>query len=531
VRRTGSYIGVLILAAALSPHALSSETVFTISPVKLQLEAPRGGVAEIGVNVINDNPLRGQEFKVYLTDLSMDEKGKAIFPPPGTSEWSAAPWIELDRERLEVGALGRGVITGRIRVPRTLRTGGARFAAIMVEAIEPEPEGQVKMIVYKRSAAFIYLTIRNSRQLRLAEITELSGSLTPGEGYTFSTLLSNEGNVHIQTTGHLSLVDENYRRWGEASLAETPKTLLPGTVREFEAVIETRLPAGDYTARSTFYYGRSRAYKEIPFTVTEAMAGEAGTLPLAIMYDPESISFEGPPRAFRRQVLKYRSYEQVPVYLRIETADEDEAGSEWSAAPWIKAVPDTIDLGPGQARNITLSLRLPDDARGERFANIVSIGQLEDGELTEWKIPLVVSIPGTLEARGRITGMEVLEPVTGSARYSARLTFENLGNARLNLAGELKVLKMDKFEEFSSVPFEGTVYPGQETTMEVPLPWDLPAEQYIAATTVSGVTSDDNVRVHDTRTAQFTVEQAFAASMLEIDEPAQEGGIEDETQQ
>ena len=89
MRRTCALISVLVLANVLSPYTFSSETAFTLSPVKLYREAPRGGVAEIGLVVINDNPLRGQAFKVYVTDLTMDKKGQAVFRPPGTSEWSA----------------------------------------------------------------------------------------------------------------------------------------------------------------------------------------------------------------------------------------------------------------------------------------------------------------------------------------------------------------------------------------------------------------------------------------------------------
>jgi len=526
VRLTRSYIGLLILVAALAPRSFSSESVFTVSPAKINVEAPRGGVAEIGVNVINDNPLHGQKFKIYLMDLSMDRKGSATFPPPGTSEWSAAPWIKLDQQTLELPPLGRSAVKGQIRVPRDLRIGGARFAAIMVEAVEPEPEGQVQIVVRKRSAAFVYLTIRNSRQLRLAKMSELDGKLIPGEGYAFSTLLSNEGNVHIQTTGYLSLVDKDFRRWGQATFADTAKTLLPGTVREFEAAVQTRLPAGDYTARFTFYYGRSRAYEEIPFIVTETMAGEAGALPIAILYEPESISFSAPPKALRTQVLKYRSYEQTPVKLKIEAAAQDQAGSQWSAVPWIQSTPSNITLGPGQSRNVTLMLRLPEDAKGERYAKLVSTGQLQDEEPTTWETPVVVTIPGTLEAKGRITHAELLAPATGSSTFVAKIGFENLGNARLALTGDIKVLKTEKFEEVASVPFEGNVFPSQETTVEVPLPWDLDVSQYIAAISVIGATSDDQSRVRDTRSIEFTVDETMRAP--EFVEEIQEGGTEDE---
>jgi len=530
VRRFASYIGLLILIAALPPSTSASDVVFTISPVKLQPEAPRGGVAEIAVNVINENPLKGQAFRIYLTDLTMDKEGKAVFPPPGTNEWSAAPWIELDQEKLELGPLGRGVITGRIKVPRNLKTGGARFAAIMVEAVEPEPKGKIKMIIHKRAAAFIYLTIRNSRQLRRADITELSGTLTPGQGYTFTVLLSNKGNMYIQTTGYLSLVDKNYRRWGQAALADTPKTLFPGVVREFQGLMQRRLPAGEYTARAIFYYGRSRAYKEIPFIVTEEMAGEAGALPLAVKYEPESVNFEAPPHAFRRQVLKYKSHEQTPLELKISITDENDVDAKWSAVPWINVTPGTVRLGPGQARNVTLMLKVPNDARGERFAKVVSTAELQDEEPSAWETPVVVTIPGTLEARGGLTAFEMLAPATDSDSYTAEISFKNLSNARLNLSGEVKVMKMQKFEEVSSVPFEGMAYPDQEVTMKVQLPWDLPADKYIAAATVTGVTFDEKARVQDTRTVEFTIEKASTEPLIEIKEPAKEGGIEDETQ-
>ena len=138
----------------------------------------------------------------------------------------------------------------------------------------------------------------------------------------------------------------------------------------------------------------------------------------------------------------------------------------------------------------------------------------------------VVSVPGTLEARGRITEMEVLEPATDSAPYAARIGFENLGNCRLTLTGKIQVLKTERYEEVSSVPFEGMVYPGQERTVEVVLPWGLAAEQYLAAATLTGVTSDEKSSVKDTRSVEFTVERA-PESVEEI----QLGGIEDETQQ
>ncbi|MDP3013174.1 MAG: hypothetical protein Q8M92_02945, partial [Candidatus Subteraquimicrobiales bacterium] len=118
--------------------ALSRVTI-TVSPVKVDVQIPAGGVAEVSLTVLNEGDI-AFEVSPYANDYIKHPDGSVNFFKPGSVEWSCADWFHFEPNRLEVRPGEERKINCLIEVPPNARTGSYN-GVVFFEAVVGKVEG------------------------------------------------------------------------------------------------------------------------------------------------------------------------------------------------------------------------------------------------------------------------------------------------------------------------------------------------------------------------------------------------------
>jgi hypothetical protein len=234
-----------------------------ISPSRIELPMMPGTEKTIVVNLIYSSDTgRGQSTRVvaYLGDWDITKEGKVDFYPAGSRPGSASPWLVYSPTEVTVEPGKAHPIRVTISVPKDA-TPGDHLAALFVE---PRPDNikleqnrkQVRMKF--RLAAVFYIMVPNltqnaSLENLKVEAIEKGVVVTPG--------LKNEGNSHVRPVYSIKLLDQT-----GVTMAAVPETeslpVLAGSEMEMPILIETALPAGNYSVQYRVKFGEARAVTE-----------------------------------------------------------------------------------------------------------------------------------------------------------------------------------------------------------------------------------------------------------------------------
>lgn len=166
-------------------------------------------------------------------------------------------------------------------------------------------------------------------------------------------------------------------------------------------------------------------------------------------------------------------------------------------ASWIEFAPTSFKLGSNDTIDLPFTVTVPADATpGEYVAALIAqtdgpIAIHGSGALNQVirsAIPVLVTVPGTLTARFTLQAPGVT--VTGG-QATLVIPVANTGNVRVRPAGDLAIADADG-TSIGTLPIAmGTVFPGTETTIEVPLPAQMAPGTYV----VSGTLTDPESKV------------------------------------
>lgn len=260
---------VLFLFTVLTGLPLSyADISFSVSPPIMELNVPSGGVKTMKLLVYNqgDMPIH---VNGDIVDMDIEPDGNTTLLPAGSSPWSCADWITLDKDEFDIEAGEKKTVVARLTVPRGTR--GGRYAAIIFQAIGPRKRGRGAIVVGARLGTLIMETIPRTIK-RQGEIIEIKAKRDPEERFllgakapiTFVVSFRNTGNIHIKAKGSVVIKDSNNRIVDRVPLMAGTGTVLPDGVREFEGTWSNKrkmVEGGEYTAevRITFPGGRARA--------------------------------------------------------------------------------------------------------------------------------------------------------------------------------------------------------------------------------------------------------------------------------
>lgn len=214
---------------------------------------------------------------VYLQDWEYLEGGSGdkLFSPPGSSAWSAAPWVSYFPSELTLPAHGKGVVEYTIRVPADAR--GGRYAVLFFESIlgrTPANADGVSVQYTGRLGSLFEIAVAGTVQ-RSGDIADLTvGRPDEDRALALGYAFRNTGNVAIRPKAYVNIVDAAGQYFGRGEFPQL--YTFPGRSGASTTEWTGSLPPGDYTVLVTVDVGEAEPLvAERPLRVAHALAIEA----------------------------------------------------------------------------------------------------------------------------------------------------------------------------------------------------------------------------------------------------------------
>ncbi len=380
-------MGCILFHALLLDTQAASETQFMITPSIVDLSILRGGVKMFPLEITNLSREKGSRFRIYVQDLKMRRDGSIEFLPSGATDRSCARWIILTPTEVTVGPNSSTKIVAKIAPPASITAGGY-YAAIICEFL-PGEQGALEqgVKITWRMASLVRLIVTGGRLIKKIRIENLKLEFSGRErteGITFLASLKNGGNIHVHTEGRLIVRTADRRRKGQVCFDVGTGTVLPGGIRDFAAIYDRFLPAGEYIAEAIFRYGGYNPVRtEIPFSVTMNRGRGIDTdeeshivILEPIVIKPSFLEFEIPAGGFHTGSITILNQMEESVLIKVSVvggqADKDvEEISSPDIVDWLNVSPSEFTLTPSRAKRVILRFTIPEKMSGLRIFRIL----------------------------------------------------------------------------------------------------------------------------------------------------------------
>jgi hypothetical protein len=237
-----------VFAPFIAQHRAQASVSLRVSPALIELEADPGAKGEQPITVENN----GDETMTVGTAVETYKQA--------ADEWSAVEWLRAEPESftLEPGEVRQ--IDVQIDVPDGLNSGG-RYAMVTFTTGGGQTEGNGASIAGKIGVAFLMTVDGKGKVERGVDLDHFAPVLEPDGRIGFSALLKNEGNVHANPVGVVSILDAHDEPFGSLEVVQST-ALLPGDQTVLAA--EGSLPMAsdsEYQAEIAIDYGAKKAVK------------------------------------------------------------------------------------------------------------------------------------------------------------------------------------------------------------------------------------------------------------------------------
>lgn len=232
----------IVLAAVPSVWAFG----FSVEPAKVHVSVPAGKRRGQTLSVRNAKPDASVHLTIYVRDVIFLPDGTHEFPPPGSTDWSCANWIEVVPRELEIPANSSRDVRVSVTVPEGAR--GGHYAMIFFETGPSYTEQGIG--VNFRVGALVEAVVPGTEQYD-AKLKDLF-FVAPTE---VLTALFNDGNVLIRPAGFIKVFDASGKKIQQVQMNPHNLGVLPKTLRSFSAELEEPLPKGSYQLKAEVDYG------------------------------------------------------------------------------------------------------------------------------------------------------------------------------------------------------------------------------------------------------------------------------------
>jgi hypothetical protein len=250
-----AFSAFLIVAGAHDAAAFG----FSVEPTRAELSIPAGKRRGQTLTVRNAKADEAVHLRVYARDVMYLPEGKIEFPPPGSTDWSCASWLQIVPEEVDVPpSSSRDVRVSVIAPPDAV---GGRYAMVFFETGSSYATEGIG--VNFRVGALIEAVIRGTEQ-RAAQLKDVAFE-PPSE---VQVSVFNDGNVLFRPSGQVKVFDAVGKRVLQAPFNPTSLGVFPRTLRKIPTKLDAPLPPGSYRLRVEVDYGvRTLLVGERPFEI------------------------------------------------------------------------------------------------------------------------------------------------------------------------------------------------------------------------------------------------------------------------
>ncbi len=219
---------------------------FSVDPAKMQVSVPAGKRRGQTLRVSNAKPDASVHLTVYIRDVIFLPDGTHEFPPPGSTDWSCANWVEFIPKELEIPAKSAQDVRVSVTVPEGA-TGG-HYAMIFFETGPSYAANGIG--VNFRVGALVEVVVPGTEQYN-ARLKDLVYVAPKG----FQAAIFNDGNLLIRPAGFIKIFDASGKKIRQVHLNPNNLGVLPKTLRSFPTELEEPLPKGSYQVKAEVDYG------------------------------------------------------------------------------------------------------------------------------------------------------------------------------------------------------------------------------------------------------------------------------------
>ena len=247
-----------ILVLFLMPFTARAQSslLFTVSPARQQIVANPGEVFPVSVTFYNrtESPVTGL---IKTSDFIVeDEKGTPTFIDPSLTlptKYSAAQWIALPYERIDIGTNNKAVVIATVSIPTDVKPGG-RYAAIYFEPVsKSQSNDEAGASITPRIASLIYIRVAGP----IVENAFISGmsakSFSEYGPIDIEARIMNKGDYHIRPKGTFTLTNIFGETSNTSSL--TGANIFPESNYLYKSSIGQKWMMGKYTLSLNAVYG------------------------------------------------------------------------------------------------------------------------------------------------------------------------------------------------------------------------------------------------------------------------------------
>lgn len=246
-------IPVFIPAAAGAQQANAPESRgLTVFPPNVQLDGVAGESTERNIAVENSSTIL-QRVNVSVRNFKpMLEDGQAA-PTEEDSSYSMVRWMSVMPTSFDLKGGERRDVKLIIRIPAVVEAGSHFGSVIFTPTVPNSASGPFRTTTEVASLILMRLPgpTNESASVKSFDARVAGDNAGPIE---FTTRLSNEGSVHFNPTGQITVTDTFGREVASIPVNETRNPVLPGAIRKFDDKWEGKRLAGFYKANLKLTY-------------------------------------------------------------------------------------------------------------------------------------------------------------------------------------------------------------------------------------------------------------------------------------
>jgi hypothetical protein len=249
--------------------ASENDLTLALSPIIMEVKVDPGSsqIQKIGVN---NKSSKAQGIRVYAQNFfASDEFGGVTFDNSSSSSYTAKDWLNFQKNNLVLAPKEQENLVFTIQAPKKAEPGG-HYAVVFFEPIEsPELSQNSSLGVTGRVGALLFITVSGQILEKGRVLGASSSDKCSGVSCSFKTKrfrewgpvpfefrFENTGNIHVKVKGKIEIY--NIFRQKIAEIPVDEKTVLPKSIRYFEAKWLREPLFGRYTAKLAITYGSLR---------------------------------------------------------------------------------------------------------------------------------------------------------------------------------------------------------------------------------------------------------------------------------